>query len=38
LYIHERERAQFHFLLLVYYWTGAQIGAFFNGKGLQYRV
>lgn len=37
-YISERDRVEFTFLLHVYCWTGARIGAFFNGKGLRYKV
>lgn len=37
LYIHERTRVQFAFLLHIYCWTGARINAFFKG-GLQYKV
>ena len=36
--ISERDRVGFTFLLHVYCWTGARIGAFFNGKGLRYMV
>jgi len=35
---HERERVQFHFLLDVFCWSGARIGAFFRGGGLKYKV
>ncbi|KAK3896489.1 hypothetical protein C8A05DRAFT_20540, partial [Staphylotrichum tortipilum] len=34
---HERERVQFHFLLDVFCWSGARIGAFFRGGGLKYK-
>ena len=37
LYIHERARVQFAFLIHVYCWTGARIKAFFKG-GLRYKV
>ncbi|AEO55719.1 hypothetical protein MYCTH_2299838 [Thermothelomyces thermophilus ATCC 42464] len=33
-FIHERERVQFHFLLDVFCWSGARIGAFFRGGPL----
>jgi hypothetical protein len=39
LYIHERTRVQFAFLIHVYCWTGARLSAFFKKKeGLQYKV
>ncbi|ORY59930.1 uncharacterized protein BCR38DRAFT_350601, partial [Pseudomassariella vexata] len=37
IYIHERSRIQFHFLLLMYCWSGARIGTFFT-HGLLYEV
>ena len=36
IYIHERDRQQFTFIIRVYCWTGARLGAFFTG-GLRYR-
>jgi hypothetical protein len=38
IYISERDRVEFTFLIHSYCWTGARIGAFFNGKGLRYKV
>ena len=45
-FVHPRNKAQIPFLLAIYCWTGARVGAFFpNGKdkdkdvaGLRYRV
>ena len=37
-FVHPRNRAQIPFLIAVYCWTGARIGAFFNGPGLRYKV
>ena len=36
IFIHERYRIQFTFIIRVYYWRGARLGAFFTG-GLRYR-
>jgi uncharacterized protein DUF3435 len=36
IFIHERYRIQFTFIIRVYCWTGARLGAFFTG-GLRYR-
>lgn len=36
VFIHERYRIQFTFIIRVYCWTGARLGAFFTG-GLRYR-
>ncbi|KAH6614601.1 hypothetical protein B0J18DRAFT_439744 [Chaetomium sp. MPI-SDFR-AT-0129] len=37
IFIHERERVQFHFLLESFCWSGGRIGAFFEGGGLKYK-
>lgn len=37
LFIHERYRVQVTFIIHVYCWTGARLGAFFTG-GLRYQV
>lgn len=43
-FIHLRNKIQIPFLISVFYWTGARIGAFFSdnydkkGGGLRYRV
>ncbi|KAH6617437.1 hypothetical protein F5144DRAFT_586453, partial [Chaetomium tenue] len=36
-FIHERERAQFHFILESFCWSGGRSGAFFEGGGLKYK-
>ncbi|KAL6716976.1 hypothetical protein ACLMJK_004889 [Lecanora helva] len=36
-FVHPRNRAQIPFLISVYCWTGARIGAFFSAAGLRYR-
>jgi hypothetical protein len=36
IFIHERYRIQFTFIIRVYYWTGARLSAFFI-NGLRYR-
>ena len=43
IFVHPRNLAQYLFLLSVYTWTGARIGAFFASKdnpdgGLRYKV
>ncbi|KAL2255096.1 hypothetical protein VTK26DRAFT_4119 [Humicola hyalothermophila] len=37
IFIHKRERIQFHFLLDVFCWSGGRSGALCNGGGLKYK-